>query len=86
MELGIKLKEIRLTERLGQREFCELTGIKLETLKSYEYGRSKSVNSVELLKVTTHPQFEKYALWLVTGKTCSECGQITPLIGGTEDC
>ncbi|MCU1740047.1 MULTISPECIES: DNA-binding transcriptional regulator [unclassified Pseudomonas] len=82
MDLGSKLKEIRHTERLTQTEFGELTGIKLETLKSYEYGRSKSVSSVELLKVTTHPRFEKYALWLVTGKTCSECGQITPLIEG----
>ncbi len=81
MELGDKLKEVRLTERLTQQEICEIAGIYLNTWKGYEYGRSKSVSSIELLKITTHPRFEKYALWLVTGKTCPECGQISPVIG-----
>lgn len=81
MELGLKLKEVRLTERLTQTEICEITGIYLNTWKGYEYGRSKSVSSVELLKVTMHPRFEKYALWLVTDKVAPECGQISPVIG-----
>jgi transcriptional regulator with XRE-family HTH domain len=81
MELGLKLKEVRLTERLTQTEICEITGVYLNTWKGYEYGRSKSVSSVELLKVTMHPRFEKYALWLVTGKVAPECGQISPVIG-----
>jgi len=81
MELGLKLKEVRLTERLTQAEICEMTGIYLNTWKGYEYGRSKSVSSVELLKITMHPRFKKYALWLVTDEVAPECGQISPVIG-----
>jgi transcriptional regulator with XRE-family HTH domain len=81
MDLGSKLKEVRLTERLTQSEICEISGIKLETWKGYEYGRSKSVSSLELLKITTHPRFRKYALWLVTDEVAPECGQISPIIG-----
>lgn len=81
MELGSKLKEVRLTERLTQSEICEIAGIKLETWKSYEYGRSKSVSSSELLKITMHPRFKKYALWLVTDDVAPEIGQISPMIG-----
>lgn len=81
MDLGNKLKEVRLTERLTQSEICEISGIKLETWKGYEYGRSKSVSSLELLKVTTHPRFKKYALWLVTDEVAPGCGQISPIIG-----
>jgi len=83
MELGQKLKEVRLTERLTQTEICGITGIKLETWKGYEYGRSKTVSSAELLKITMHPRFEKYALWLVTEKTCSDCGQISAVVSDT---
>lgn len=81
MELGQKLKEIRLTERLTQSEICEVTGIKLGTWKGYEYGARKEVSSGELLKITTHPRFIKYALWLVTDQTAPACGQISPVIG-----
>jgi len=81
MELGAKLKEVRLTERLTQTEMSGETGISLETYKNYELGRRASVSSVELLKVTKHPRFKKYALWLVTDETAPECGQISPVIG-----
>lgn len=81
MDLGSKLKEVRLTERLTQSEMCDITGIKMETWKGYEYGRSKSVSSTELLKVTMHARFKKYALWLVTDETAPEIGQISPVIG-----
>lgn len=80
MELGQKLKEVRLTERLTQTEICEVTGIKLGTWKGYEYGTRKEVSSLELLKITMHPRFKKYALWLVTDETAPECGQISPVI------
>lgn len=79
MELFEKLKEIRLKEGLTQAAFCETTGIKLSTWKSYELKRRAEVSSLELLKLTTHPRFMKYALWLVTDTTCPECGQVSPL-------
>lgn len=81
MDLGQKLKEVRLAERLTQGEICELAGISLPTWKGYEYGKSKSISSIELLKVTGHPRFKKYALWLVTGDTAPACGQISPVLG-----
>ncbi|WP_339433290.1 helix-turn-helix transcriptional regulator [Pseudomonas sp. EA_65y_Pfl2_P78] len=81
MELGQKLKEVRLTERLTQTEICDIAGIKLETWKGYEYGRRASVSSTELLKITMHPRFKRYALWLVTDETAPEIGQISPVIG-----
>ncbi|HFH3052944.1 TPA: XRE family transcriptional regulator [Pseudomonas aeruginosa] len=70
---------MRLAERLTQVEFCELTGISLPTWKGYEYGKSKSVSSIELLKITSHPRFKKYALWLVADETAPDCGQISPV-------
>lgn len=79
MEMGQKLKEVRLAERLTQGEICELAGISLPTWKGYEYGKSKSVSSVELLKITMHPRFKKYALWLVTDEIAPECGQVSPM-------
>lgn len=81
MDLGEKLKEVRLTERLTQTEICEIVGINLNTWKGYEYVRSKSVSSVELLKITMHPRFKRYALWLVTDEVAPEVGQISPIIG-----
>lgn len=78
MNIGEKLRLIRTRERLTQAEMCEATGIKLETWKGYEYGRSKTAASSELLKVTQHPQFTKYTLWLMTGQTIPEAGQVSP--------
>lgn len=78
MSLGEKLKLIRTRERLTQHEVSEITGIKFETWKSYEYGRSKTVASSELLKITQHPQFTKYTMWLMTDQTIPEAGQISP--------
>ncbi|MEZ0507314.1 helix-turn-helix domain-containing protein [Pseudomonas sp. Env-44] len=79
MSIGEKLKLIRMREQLTQTEMCEATGIRLETWKGYEYGRRKTAASSELLKVTQHPQFTKYTLWLMTDQTIPEAGQISPV-------
>ncbi|MOA28275.1 hypothetical protein D3C78_1492040 [compost metagenome] len=77
MELFEKLKAIRLREGLTQMELCQETGINISTWKSYELMRRKEVSSLELLKLTKHPRFMKYALWLVTDTTAPPCGQIS---------
>lgn len=77
MELFEKLKAIRLKEGMTQAELCKATGINLSTWKSYELLRRKEISSLELLKVTKHPRFMKYALWLVTDTTAPECGQVS---------
>ena len=79
MELFEKLKEIRLSEGLTQAELCEALGINLSTWKSYELNRRSAISSLELFKLTKHPRFMKYALWLVTDTTCPQCGQISPV-------
>lgn len=73
MTIGEKLKLIRTHQQLTQ------TGIKLETWKGSEYGRRESVSANELLKTTEHPRFTRYTMWLMTGQTIPEAGQISPV-------
>ncbi len=80
MKLGKKIKSIRISEGLTQKRFAEIVGIPLISLKNYELGRKGSVNSSNLLKITNHSQFKKYALWLVTEQvdTVEKVEQIAP--------
>ncbi len=75
-----RIREVRVAEGFTQPDFCAETGLKLDTLRKYEQGRTQGIGSAELEKITTHPRFEKYALWLVTGKVAPEAGQISPEI------
>lgn len=68
---------IRKAERLTQKEFCNLVGLSESTFRKYEAGFT-NVGTPALLKVTNHPRFTKYALWLVTGDVAPESGQISP--------
>jgi hypothetical protein len=40
----------------------------------------ESIGSDILLKITQHPRFAKYTLWLMTDKTAPEAGQIAPAL------
>jgi len=82
MSVVNRVKAIREAEGLSQREFCQETGLVLDTLRNYEQGKRASIGSKELEKITTHPRFTKYALWLVTGEAAPEAGQISPDIEG----
>ncbi|WP_105461896.1 helix-turn-helix domain-containing protein [Escherichia coli] len=75
---GEKIRAIRDAEGLSRQQFFELTGIPAGTQKHYEMGRHKSIGSEILFKITTHPRFQKYALWLMTDTTAPESGQIAP--------
>lgn len=79
MKLSEKIKAIREAEELSQNEICELIGIPRSTLSKYEAGMSEPGGNA-LVKYTTHPRFEKYALWLMTDKTAPESGQIAPAL------
>ncbi|EAM2921776.1 XRE family transcriptional regulator [Salmonella enterica] len=74
-----KLREIRKAEKLTQLEFSKTIGIALSTVKNYERG-DKEVGLSIIDKVTNHPRFEKYTLWLMSkeGKTNEAAGQISP--------
>ncbi|EJZ7018028.1 helix-turn-helix transcriptional regulator [Salmonella enterica] len=76
--LGKKLKVVRNYEALKQTEFAYLTGIALVTIRQYESG-ARVVGPETLLKVTTHPRFKKYTLWLMTGDLTAAAEQIAPL-------
>lgn len=79
MEIGEKIKNIREAEAVAQFDFCVETGINIATLRNVEQGR-RSPGSKELLKITTHERYKKYALWLMTGETAPQAGQISPEI------
>lgn len=78
---GEKLRLIRLAEGLTQMQLRDLTGIGLSTIKNYEIGREVGLSIIDRLLATD--QFKKYALWLMTGQTAPEAGQIAPK--GAED-
>lgn len=80
MSIIERIRAVRQAEGLSQPDFCAEIGMKIDTLRGYEQGKRKSIASGELEKITTHPRFLKYALWLVTGTTAPEAGQISPEI------
>lgn len=77
MKLSEKVKALREAEGLSQAKFCKIIDLPLSTLKKYETGNFEPGGNA-LLKITTHPQFQKYALWLMTDKTAPQAGQIAP--------
>lgn len=72
-----KLRLIRLSEKLTQPAFSELTGIPLSTIKNYESG-GQDVGLTIIERALTPVILQKYTLWLMTGQTTPEAGQIAP--------
>ncbi|EBH8628334.1 helix-turn-helix transcriptional regulator [Salmonella enterica] len=80
--IGKKIRAIREAEGLTRTQFFELTGI-LETVqKSYETGKRENIGIETVMKITNHPRFEKYTLWLMSeeGKTNESAGQVSPAL------
>lgn len=77
INVGEKFKLIRATTGLNQIKFAELIDINISSYKKYESGHTE-VGAPALLTVANHPQFKKYALWLVTGETAPDAGQYAP--------
>lgn len=76
---GEKLKEIRNAEGLTQPAFAELTGVSLGAIRNYETGQREVGLSV-LDKIIKHERFTKYTLWLMSGHTAEEAGQVSPAL------
>ena len=72
-----KLRQIRKAEGLTQKDFSELTGVALGTIKKYETGHQPARAEV-LESVIEVQMFEKYTVWLMTDKTAPVAGQIAP--------
>lgn len=78
MELAGKLKAIRAREGLTQGEICKLLDVSLSTWKKYETSMFE-MGFGALSTFLQHPQFKKYALWLMTDEAAPACGQVSPL-------
>lgn len=74
---GKKLKEMRISEGLTQKQLSEKTGISLGSIKNYESGHSEVGLSV-IERVLVIPEFKKYALWLMTDEVNEDTGQSSP--------
>ncbi|EPO0901472.1 helix-turn-helix domain-containing protein [Citrobacter amalonaticus] len=72
-----KLRQIRKAEGLTQKDFSELTGVALGTIKKYETGHQPARAEVLESVIEVH-MFEKYTLWLMTDKTAPSAGQVSP--------
>lgn len=68
------------TDRKRFGEFAEKTGVGRESLKQFYHGKQK-LNNENLDQIIE--SFPEYALWLVTGTTIPESGQISPDLSGT---
>ncbi len=77
MNIGKKIKAVRIAEGLSQPQMAQLIDIPVGSLRNYEQDR-KELKTENLMKITKHERFEKYAFWLTTDKTLPESGQIAP--------
>jgi len=78
-DYAMKLREIRKAEGLTQKQFSDLSGISLGTINNYESGQHQAgIQTVE--RIINVMQFQKYTLWLMTGNTAPDAGQIEPAL------
>ena len=77
MELGKKIKAIRIAEKLSQEEMSQLIDISIGAQRDYEQERRIPKGDF-LMKITKNERFKKYAYWLVTDEVLPESGQISP--------
>lgn len=74
-----KLRQIRKAEGLTQKQFAELTGLSITTVKSYE-GSKQPARAKIVETVLQVDLFEKYMFWLMKDKTLPAAGQISPAL------
>ncbi|MEZ8137569.1 helix-turn-helix domain-containing protein [Vibrio splendidus] len=77
MELGKKIKAIRIAEGLEREDMAQLVDIPRGTIRNYEQG-VREPKGETLTKITNHERFKKYTFWLMTNGTLPESGQISP--------
>ncbi|HAU2959036.1 TPA: helix-turn-helix transcriptional regulator [Salmonella enterica subsp. diarizonae] len=86
MKMSEKIRVLRKSEDLTQREFADIIGISYSALTSYEYGRN--LPGLEItIKLFKHPRFRKYRDWFLFDKTEPKAGQVVPALAhiGLED-
>lgn len=85
MEIEKKLKAMRIAEGLSREDMSELVGVSKYSIRNYEQG-TREIKAEMLAVITANPAFDKYAYWLLTGKTLPESGQVCPAFSIQEQC
>lgn len=79
MDISQKIRVLRKSEDLTQREFADIIGISYSALTSYEYGRNLPGLEVTI-KLFKHPRFRKYRDWFLFDETDPKVGQVVPAL------
>ncbi|EKL9634168.1 helix-turn-helix transcriptional regulator [Salmonella enterica] len=79
MELSEKIRIMRKSEMLTQKQMAELTGIPAGTLIHYEQGKSKP-GADALIKILNPQKLRKYRDWFLFDETEPKAGQIVPAL------
>lgn len=79
MPINEKIIIISKAEGLTQNELVALSGLPYSTINKVIAGINANMKATTLQKIAGIPQFEKYALWLLTDKTDPQNGQISPI-------
>lgn len=77
MDYAEKIKTLRKKLNLTQADFAQKTSISLSSLRKMESGHA-SVGLGSIEKIIRTPELKCYSLWLMTDKTATESGQISP--------
>ncbi len=85
MNIGKKIKAIRIAEGLSQSQMAQLVEIKVDSLRDWEQER-RIPRSDYLITITSHERFKKYAFWLTTGEVLPESGHVAPDFSILLDC
>jgi len=64
MKIGEKLQSLREREGYTRKDFAEEIKLSPHSLLNYE-NRGRDVPASVLYKITNHPKFRKYTLWLM---------------------
>ncbi|EFA6279731.1 XRE family transcriptional regulator [Escherichia coli] len=79
MDIPQKIRVMRKSEDLTQREFADMIGISYSALTSYEYGRN--LPGLEItIKLFKHPRFSKYRDWFLFDEVEPKSGQVVPAL------
>lgn len=74
-----KLRAIRKSEGITQKDMADMVGMSLGTIRNYETGFN-TVGIQTIQTIVQHPRFTKYTLWLMTGNTAPAAGQVSPAL------
>lgn len=79
MPINEKIIIISKAEKLTRNQLAALSSLSYSTINKLIVGINANMKATTLQKIAGIPQFEKYALWLLTDKTDPKNGQISPI-------